>query len=207
MSSQRIKKPASQLPFRITQARSRMSSMASVKMPPTSSHRQATNNPTRANPVRLSRNTSTAAIGPGPPESGSKKMSKRKAVRRILQIRAIQRRIFADWGTAYEVLMATLLLGEEIASSTTCGTARLANGLELSGPAAQASLPPLYGNLAGNTSSNFPHASRVSCSELLGRTWQSHRLIGAAMARTLGSSQGDNCLDFSRRVSGLARRP
>jgi len=126
MSSQRIKKPTSQSPFRITQASSRMRSMASVKIPPTSCHRQATNNPTRANPVRLSRNTSTVATGPGPPESGSKKMSKRKAVTRILQIRAIQRRIFADWGTAYEVLMATLLLGEEIASSTTCGTARLA---------------------------------------------------------------------------------
>ena len=42
------------------------------------------------------------------------------------------------------------------------------NGLELSCPAARASLPPLYGNFAGNTSSNFPHASRVSCSEVLG---------------------------------------
>jgi len=42
------------------------------------------------------------------------------------------------------------------------------NGLELSCPAAQATLPPLYGNSTGNTSSNFPHASRVSCSELLG---------------------------------------
>jgi hypothetical protein len=44
------------------------------------------------------------------------------------------------------------------------------NGLELSCPAAQATLPPLYGNLAGNASSNFPLASRVSCSELLGGT-------------------------------------
>jgi len=42
------------------------------------------------------------------------------------------------------------------------------NGLALSCPAARASPPTLYGNSAGNTSSNFPHASRVSCSELLG---------------------------------------
>ena len=41
------------------------------------------------------------------------------------------------------------------------------NGLELSCPAARGTLLPLYGNLAGNSSSNFPHASRVSCSELL----------------------------------------
>jgi len=34
-------------------------------------------------------------------------------------------------------------------------------------PAAQATLRPLYGNLAGTTSSDFPHASRVSCSERL----------------------------------------
>jgi hypothetical protein len=41
------------------------------------------------------------------------------------------------------------------------------NGLELSCPAAQALPHPLYGNLAGKASSNFPHASRVSCSELI----------------------------------------
>ena len=42
------------------------------------------------------------------------------------------------------------------------------NGLELSCPAARALRHPLYGSMAGNTSSNFPDASRVSCSELLG---------------------------------------
>jgi len=41
------------------------------------------------------------------------------------------------------------------------------NGLELTCPAAQATHLPLYGNLAGSTSSNFTHASRVSCSESL----------------------------------------
>jgi hypothetical protein len=42
------------------------------------------------------------------------------------------------------------------------------NGLELSCPAARALPQSLYGSLAGNTSPNFPDASRVSCSELLG---------------------------------------
>ena len=44
----------------------------------------------------------------------------------------------------------------------------LPNGLELSCPAAQASAHPFSRNLAGKSRSNFPHASRVSCSELLG---------------------------------------
>jgi hypothetical protein len=50
----------------------------------------------------------------------------------------------------------------------------LPNGLELraaplwgSCTAAQAMPAPLYGILAGNASSNLPHASRVSCSEWL----------------------------------------
>jgi hypothetical protein len=42
------------------------------------------------------------------------------------------------------------------------------NDLELSCPAARASAHPLSRNLAGKSRSNFPHASRVSCSELLG---------------------------------------
>ena len=42
------------------------------------------------------------------------------------------------------------------------------NGLELSCPAARPALHPLYGSSAGSTGSNFRHASRVSCSELLG---------------------------------------
>jgi hypothetical protein len=42
------------------------------------------------------------------------------------------------------------------------------NGLELSCPAAQA-LPRSFSRImAGLSPSNFPHASRVSCSELLG---------------------------------------
>jgi len=41
------------------------------------------------------------------------------------------------------------------------------NGLELSCPAAQAT-PPSFSRIpAGKSRSNFPHASRVSCSELL----------------------------------------
>jgi hypothetical protein len=42
------------------------------------------------------------------------------------------------------------------------------NGLELSCPAARAMAHPFSRNLAGKTRPNFPHASRVSCSELLG---------------------------------------
>jgi len=47
-------------------------------------------------------------------------------------------------------------------------TNRLPNGLELSCPAARASAHSFSRNLAGKSRSNFPHASRVSCSELLG---------------------------------------
>jgi hypothetical protein len=42
------------------------------------------------------------------------------------------------------------------------------NGLELSCPAAQAPVHPLSRNSAGQSPPHFPHASRVSCSELLG---------------------------------------
>jgi hypothetical protein len=41
------------------------------------------------------------------------------------------------------------------------------NGLELSCPAAQATVDSFSRNLAGRTHSNFALASRVSCSELL----------------------------------------
>jgi hypothetical protein len=44
----------------------------------------------------------------------------------------------------------------------------LPNGLELSCPAPQATLHPFSRILAGKSRSNFPLASRVSCSELLG---------------------------------------
>jgi hypothetical protein len=42
------------------------------------------------------------------------------------------------------------------------------NGFELSCPAAQALVDPWSRILAGKGRFNFPHASRVSCSELLG---------------------------------------
>jgi hypothetical protein len=42
------------------------------------------------------------------------------------------------------------------------------NGLELSCPAAQATVHPFSRNSAGKARSNFPHVSRVNCSELLG---------------------------------------
>jgi hypothetical protein len=41
------------------------------------------------------------------------------------------------------------------------------NGLELSCPAAQTTVDPFSRIPAGKARSNFPHASRVSCSELL----------------------------------------
>jgi len=44
------------------------------------------------------------------------------------------------------------------------------NGLEMSRPAAQASVDTLSRILAGEARANFPDASRVSCSELLGRS-------------------------------------
>jgi hypothetical protein len=51
--------------------------------------------------------------------------------------------------------MIRRLLHEKVYSSP-------ANGLEMSRPAAQATPRPLYGSLAGSTSSNFPHASLVN---------------------------------------------
>jgi hypothetical protein len=44
----------------------------------------------------------------------------------------------------------------------------LPNGFELSRPAAQATVDSFSRILAGKSRSNFPRASRVSCSELLG---------------------------------------
>jgi hypothetical protein len=43
------------------------------------------------------------------------------------------------------------------------------NSLEVSCPAAQATVHPFSRNSAGKARSNFPPASRVSCSELLAR--------------------------------------
>jgi ribosome modulation factor len=49
------------------------------------------------------------------------------------------------------------------------------NGLELSCPAAQAAVRSFSRILAGKTRSNFPHASRVSCSEWLGGNGSAER--------------------------------
>jgi hypothetical protein len=49
-----------------------------------------------------------------------------------------------------------------------------ANGLELSCPAARASPHSFSRNLAGMSRFIFPHASRVSCSELLGGDYHIH---------------------------------
>jgi hypothetical protein len=45
---------------------------------------------------------------------------------------------------------------------------RFAPGMLRDWPAARALLHSLYGNLAGNTRPNFPHANRVSCSRMSG---------------------------------------
>jgi hypothetical protein len=63
------------------------------------------NSPKRATPVRLSRNLSTGAVSPGPPEKGSKKISRIKAVTSTLQMRAIQCRIFAECGKVFVTVM------------------------------------------------------------------------------------------------------
>ena len=47
--------------------------------------------------------------------------------------------------------------------------ARQPNGLAVTCPVARATRPSLSGNLAGKTSSNLPHASLISFSELLAR--------------------------------------
>jgi hypothetical protein len=51
------------------------------------------------------------------------------------------------------------------------------NGLELSCPAARATAHPFSLILAGKPPPNFPHASRVSCSEVFGGP----QLLGATM--------------------------
>lgn len=83
-------------PYKITQAISRMNSIAIVKNPPRRSQHQAINNPSRATPVRLNKKISTDAIDPGPPESGAQKIRSRKTVTRTLQMRAIQQMILTE---------------------------------------------------------------------------------------------------------------
>ena len=73
-----------------------------------------------------------------------------------------------------------------------CGGGRLGtgppNGLELSCRAARAKPPPLYGNSGGKTSLNFPHASRVSCSELLGGIVVQTGLMGYRWTGLMGNT-------------------
>jgi hypothetical protein len=85
------------------------------------------------------------------------------------------------------------------------------NGLELSCPAAQATVAPFSRILAGQSPSNFPRASRVSCSELLGATRRRSLLGGPLTARRrdrapcVTSQDGEsivvriNCLSFQLR--------
>jgi hypothetical protein len=54
------------------------------------------------------------------------------------------------------------------------------NGLELSRPAARATVYSFGHNLAGRTLSNFPHASRVRSSEWLGIAVS--RMLGCTLA-------------------------
>jgi hypothetical protein len=68
-----------------------------------------------------------------------------------------------------------------------------ANGLELSCPAARALPHPLYGNLAGKASSNFPNASRVRCSELLGSAQELWGLVDRS------PELGSKCAEEDRR--------
>ena len=76
------------------------------------------------------------------------------------------------------------------------------NGLELSCPAAQATVDLFSRNSAGKSRSSFPHASRVSCSELLGRigfrlsTWIEILVSAEEVARLLSAAGG-----FARKIA------
>jgi hypothetical protein len=78
---------------------------------------------------------------------------------------------------------------------------RRPNGFELSRPAAQATVDSLSRILAGNEPTNFPHASRVSCSELLGRSFIRKRTdVISEMCKTplkgaplIGNREADPC--------------
>ena len=94
---QRNRKPISQLPFKMIHAILRMIIVAMANIPPANSQRQAINKPSRVNPSRLSKNLSTAAMGPDELESGMN-IHRAKATTRALQMRAIQRIVFTDRG-------------------------------------------------------------------------------------------------------------
>ena len=76
------------------------------------------------------------------------------------------------------------------------------NGLELSCPAARATVHPFSRNLAGQSPSNFPHASRVSCSELLGAPI-TH--VAGAPGGPTSSLNSLTSLAFSSRFARIAR--
>lgn len=103
-----------QSPYKITQAISRMNSIAIVKIPPCNSQRQAINNPSRATPVRLNKKISTDAIDPGPPESAAQKIRRKKTVTRTFQMRAIQRMILTERGRLLVLFIKVSVRGNEI---------------------------------------------------------------------------------------------
>jgi hypothetical protein len=111
MRTQRRRKAANHWPFKITQASSRMNIIVIVKIPPTSSHRHATNNPRRLTPVRLSRKASTGGIGSEGRECecDPKNINKAAAVTMMLQIRAVQRMFLMGLETAIVFSMIHLL--------------------------------------------------------------------------------------------------
>jgi len=61
------------------------------------------------------------------------------------------------------------------------------NGLELSCPAAQATLEPFSRILAGKAPSNFPHASRVSSSESLSENPEFANSVPTSTPRAWGA--------------------
>lgn len=71
-----------------------------VMVPPTSSQRQATNNPKIATPHKLNRNQSSVGTGPMAYGSGVKIINRATTNTPMLQMRAIQRMIFTElWAT------------------------------------------------------------------------------------------------------------
>ncbi len=79
-------------------------------IPPTSSHRQAINNPKIATPHKLNKNQSEAGTGSVAYGSGVIILSRANTKTGMLQMRAIQRIIFSERETAFTLLMGYLLL-------------------------------------------------------------------------------------------------
>ena len=87
--------------------------------------------------------------------------------------------------------------------SSHSGPAALSRNHGCSPPGGRALPHPLNGNLAGNTSSNFPHPSRVTCSKFLGSTLGDVRTCNASVLDSLCHP----FVDISRRQLNLACRP